>query len=214
MGGRDTHVGSSSPGTGAELAVGKVLCPWLSCVHGLRPIRYLGRLGLVLHDLGAAGIPQFTGTRGSQAFIVCSLTVAQCSDHPRGPLCPLKLYLLSLGLSLTSVGKPSSFMDSASVRGGQCPEQALPTSQPFFQGNLWDSPASPCSTPWLSQGDRPSVASPGSRARLLSMWPKSIRFCCSLFTFVKLSWESVHLRARPGFVEVLGKSPSSQFLLQ
>lgn len=146
-GGKRYTCGQQFPGTGAELAVGKVLCPWLSCLHGLHPIDHLGRLGLVLHNLGAAGIPQFTGTRGSQAFIVCPLTVAECSDHPGGPLCPLKLYLLSLGLSLTSAGKPFSFMDSASARSGQCPDQALPTSQPFFQENLWDSPASPAARP-------------------------------------------------------------------
>lgn len=44
-------------------------------------------------------------------------------------------------------GKPSSFTDSASVRGGQCADQASATSQPFIQGNLWDSPAPPAALP-------------------------------------------------------------------
>lgn len=74
------HVDSSSPGAGAELAVGKVLSPRLSwqrglCLNTQQPS--WGTLGLVYHNQRASGTSPSSQGQGQP----CPLIVAKCSDH-------------------------------------------------------------------------------------------------------------------------------------
>ena len=74
--------------------------------------------------------------------------VAECSEYPWGPLCPLSslrptarpVSLLSLESPLPSWLQPTSL--EACVMS-----QPLPASRPFLQENVLHSPTSPCSAP-------------------------------------------------------------------
>lgn len=222
MGGRDTHVGSSAPGTGAELAVGTVLCPWLSCLHGVRPFSRLGR------RLGSA-------QPGSSRDPPVHRDKGQPSLHSVSPHCS-RMFRPSTRPSLSFEASPSIPRPVSHFRWktlflhgfSQCTRwpvcgPGLTHLTAFLPGKLLGLTSSPLQHSLAFPGRQAQCSFPRKQSQAslhVAQEPPVLLFSFHVcetelgVTGQALNWESAHLRARPGFVEVLGKPPSSQFLLQ